>query len=342
MRWLFPMLGLLVWAGHSYILYAYAGLNTNYAFTDSVVSTGILSLAIWGLLLLVNAYPARIGALLYALVLATLISALCTFTERQLLRLLFNENDDVYQHWLSDSLLVRYLINWFIAGWTATYAAIDKKAAFFESKFKQHSDASNLLREAELYKLRQQLQPHFLFNSLNSISALTMTEPGKAQEMIGKLSDFLRSSVKREAQDQIAIDEEIAYIEAYLSIESVRFGHRLKIIFSKDYKGDVRIPPFLLQPVLENAIKFGLYGKTGNVEITIDITLQSSMLIITITNPYDPQMQMPKGTGFGLEGIRRRLFLLFARNDLLETLPETELFTTVLKIPQLHVQNDID
>jgi LytS/YehU family sensor histidine kinase len=93
--------------------------------------------------------------------------------------------------------------------------------------------------------------------------------------------------------------------------------------------------------VLENAIKFGLYGKTGQVKITMNIRLQEGMLYITTTNPYDPQMQMPRGTGFGLEGIRRRLYLLFARADLLETSQENEIFTTVLKIPQ-YVQSDTD
>jgi hypothetical protein len=92
---------------------------------------------------------------------------------------------------------------------------------------------SVLLKEAELFKLRQQLQPHFLYNSLNSISALIMISPEKAQEMIGKLSDFLRSSVKREAEDKIPVSEELNYIQSYLAIESIRFGDACRSTFKK-------------------------------------------------------------------------------------------------------------
>jgi two-component system, LytTR family, sensor kinase len=173
-----------------------------------------------------------------------------------------------------------------------------------------------------------------LYNSLNSISALTMIAPEKAQDMIGKLSDFLRSSVRREGQEKISIVEELGYIEAYLSIESVRFGNRLRVEFEKEYTDDAQIPPFLLQPLLENAIKFGLYGKTGNVTIRVHIALQEDMLHVKITNPFDHDSQPPRGTGFGLEGIRRRLYLLFARTDLLETHKADNTFITTLKIPQ--------
>jgi two-component system LytT family sensor kinase len=111
----------------------------------------------------------------------------------------------------------------------------------------------------------------------------------------------------------------------------------LQVEYKKEYTDDAEIPPFLLQPLLENAIKFGLYGKTGTVTITMHIQLQSPMLVISISNPYDASMQASGGTGFGLESIRRRLYLLYARADLLETQKDNEIFTTILKIPQSHV-----
>jgi len=169
-----------------------------------------------------------------------------------------------------------------------------------------------------------------------------MIAPDKAQEMIGKLSDFLRSSVKREAEDTLPVAEELVYMQSYLDIESVRFGDRLQVHFEKEYTDDATIPPFLLQPILENAIKFGLYGKTGEVCIVVHFVLEGSFLVITITNPYDANTQPPKGTGFGLEGIRRRLYLLYARADLLETTKDGQYFTTILKIPQQHVQSHTD
>ncbi len=164
-----------------------------------------------------------------------------------------------------------------------------------------------------------------------------MIDPAKAQDMIGKLSDFLRSSVKRDGQEKIPLPEELQYIEAYLAIEAVRFGDRLKVEFDKQVQNDAEIPPFLLQPVLENAIKFGLYGRLGQVVITVNIKQEEGMLYIVVTNPYDKENQPQHGTGFGLEGIKRRLYLLYARTDLLTLNNNENDFITTLKIPQNNV-----
>lgn len=341
-RWILPAAGLLAFGIYIYILHTTAALSWTMALEDGALSLGIASLALWCVMLIVNSYPTRVGVTLYAIVIASAISFLTTYISIKSLNFLFDKDDADYHRFLHGTNTIRYIITWLIFTWGGTYAALRKKTRELESKFKQQSDASTLLREAELYKLRQQLQPHFLYNSLNSISALTMIEPSKAQDMIGKLSDFLRSSIKREAQDMVPINEELLYIESYLSIESVRFGNRLKIEFEKDYVDDSKMPPFLLQPLLENAIKFGLYGKTGDVIIRIRIGLADSMLKVIITNPYDDDSQMPRGTGFGLEGIRRRLYLLYARTDLLETIKEENQFTTILKIPQPNVQGNIN
>jgi two-component system LytT family sensor kinase len=341
-RWILPAAGLLAFAAYVYILHTAGGFNWSLSLKDGAVSLGLSSLALWCVMLIINAYPTRVGITLYAIAIASAISLLTAYASIHLQQLLFDKKDMAYHRFMHDTSVIRYVLTWLIFTWGGTYAALRKKTRELETKFKQQTDASTLLREAELYKLRQQLQPHFLYNSLNSISALTMIEPAKAQEMIGKLSDFLRSSIKREAQDMIPINEELLYIESYLSIESVRFGNRLQIVFEKDYVDDSKMPPFLLQPILENAIKFGLYGKTGEVTIRIQIGLIDSMLSIRVTNPFDNDSQAPRGTGFGLEGIRRRLYLLYARTDLLETLKEEDQFTTILKIPQQHVQGNTD
>ncbi len=337
MRLILPLFVGVALALHIYLLYYYTGLTWDNALTDSLVSISIMALGIWGIVLIVKAYPTRVGSGLYALFIGTFFALLISYIQWQVLRLSIGKDDALYLQWFTNTMPARYIINWMFCGWIATSVALNKQLETTEHSFKQQTDATTLLKEAELYKLRQQLQPHFLYNSLNSISALTMIEPGKAQEMIAKLSDFLRSSVKREAQDLIPIKEELSYIEAYLSIEAIRFGDRLKIEFDKAYTDDAQIPPFLLQPVLENAIKFGLYGTRGQVTIKMQIYLQDAMLTISITNPYDKDSDMPRGTGFGLEGIRRRLYLLYARTDLLDTSKNDNIFTTTLKIPQAHV-----
>jgi two-component system LytT family sensor kinase len=333
----FIAISLFYWVVQLGILHGLQGFSWGITLYDSTVTILLLALAAWAIILLVRAYPTSVFIILYTLFISTIFTVIATMVGVQLLRGTFLKTDPDYVAWLQHTIFIRMFIIWLINGRLAMYTALTKKTTTLEHKFLLQADAATLLREAELFKLRQQLQPHFLYNSLNSISALIMIEPDKAQEMIGRLSDFLRSSVKREAQDKITINEELEYIQSYLDIESVRFGDRLQIVFEKSYTDDATIPPFLLQPILENAIKFGLYGKIGDVVITIQIALQPSYLSVVVTNPYDSKTQPPGGTGFGLEGVRRRLYLLFARMDLLETEGNEELFTTILKIPQVYV-----
>ena len=91
----------------------------------------------------------------------------------------------------------------------------------------------------------------------------------------------------------------------------------------------------LLQPLVENAIKFGLYDTTEKVTVSIRGEIDGNNLVVMVQNPYDPQTSRTKGTGFGLRGVQRRLYLLFARNDLMETHQNDNIFTTIIKIPQV-------
>ncbi len=198
------------------------------------------------------------------------------------------------------------------------------------------SDAEKLAREAELFKLRQQLQPHFLFNSLNSINALIGTRPEEARKMVQQLSDFLRGTIKKEETQWVTLKEELQYLQLYLDIEKVRFGNRLTTESHIDENTlPYKLPALLLQPIVENAIKFGLYDTTGETTIRVYATMEDNNLIIKVTNPFDPETSSPKqGAGFGLKSIQRRLYLLFARTDLLTTDAKENIFTTIVKIPQ--------
>lgn len=198
------------------------------------------------------------------------------------------------------------------------------------------SEAEKIAKDAELFKLRQQLQPHFLFNSLNSISALTRSQPEKARHMIQQLSDFLRGTLKKDELQWSTLEEELQYLQLYLDIEKVRFGHRLQTeITQTDETLQMRLPSMLLQPIVENAIKFGLYDTIGEVTISITAKKIDRQLEVTVRNPYDEETVHPTGTGFGLTSIQRRLYLLFARYDLLKTSKKNNFFITTVTIPQI-------
>jgi len=337
-RILFLILGSTVFLFQVFVLYAHTGLGVREAILDSSLTTFVLGLLIWSMLLALHAYPTRAGFIIYALILSTAFAALATYLDWIALRgLLGGHSGPEYLTWLSQTIPYRFFICWLIFGWIATHVTFKKRLTEFESQFKKQSSAALQLKEAELFKLRQKFHPHFLYNSLNSISALTQIDPNKAQAMIGSLSAFLRSSVQREGKEDVPLEEELRYMKSYLAIEAIRFGDRLQVHFVDETDGLGFLPPFLLQPVLENAIKFGVYGHRGPITISVRIRKAEDMLHISISNPFDEDLPPLKGTGFGLEGIRRRLYLLHGRTDLLETEKKDGQFITHLKIPQTHV-----
>ncbi len=154
--------------------------------------------------------------------------------------------------------------------------------------------------------------------------------------MVQQLSDFLRGTIKKEETQWVNMMEEIQYLQLYLDIEKVRFGNRLATIIDIDEATQqMKLPALLLQPIVENAIKFGLYDTTGETIIRLETTTQDAELILKVSNPFDPETSSPKkGTGFGLKSVQRRLYLLFARHDLLTTEVKENIFITTVKIPQ--------
>ena len=201
---------------------------------------------------------------------------------------------------------------------------------------------SELLKESELNTLKSQINPHFLFNSLNSISSLTITNPEKAREMVIKLSDFLRYSVSINYTNFTTFEKEIANVKRYLEIEKVRFGDKLNFEFNLD--GPCReqeIPVMLLQPIFENAIKHGVYESTEQVKIVMDCEYKSGYLEISIINDFDPEARPRKGAGMGLKNIKERLRLLYKTDKLIKTAVEGNKFHVVLSLPNIKFNNQI-
>ncbi len=334
--WLLPLYCLAAGGLAAAVLQGLAGFAQHAAAKEGLLFCAMLVIAGSQALWIVLAYPTKVGLAAYAFATGLLTGCLAAWlhglAEGWLIYDVHTQSPCAGGEALS---AIRWLLYPALLLIFSITVALQRRLAETERRYAQQQDAVALLREAELFKLRQQLQPHFLYNSLNAISALVITAPDKAGEMISRLADFLRTAVKQGRAEQTPLAEELDYLRQYLWIEAVRFGDRLRIDWSGgELAAAATIPPFLLQPVMENAIRFAVYGTSGPVTVSVLIEHNEEMLRVTIRNPYDASMEESKGTGFGLEGIRRRFYLIYARHDLLQTAASDGHFTTTLLIPQ--------
>jgi two-component system, LytTR family, sensor kinase len=317
------------------LLVKWFGWSWRVAFVDSFISTLILLLAALLLMNTLRYYTPRRERYLNLLIWCIFLTGIWLVLSRWLIKLMLR-NFDGYEQFINDSIVIRASIGLLLLGCVTLIFVLWYNWEEQQKYEARKRDAEKLAKDAELYKLRQQLQPHFLFNSLNSINALIGIQPEEARKMVQQLSDFLRGTIRKEEQQWVTLQEELQYLQLYLDIEKVRFGNRLSTIIENDENTQqLKLPALLLQPIVENAIKFGLYDTTGDTVIRIHTVKQGNELIITVTNPFDPETSAPrKGTGFGLSSVNRRLSLLFGRTDLLSTATENNIFITRVKIPQ--------
>ena len=331
-----PLAGtvMLVWATmHAWVLRGWFHLPLALSVWDSAISNVLLLIS--GLLseTLLRSIPSS-GKLWYTAGLNVILAFLCLGVTHHALIPLADGNT-AYLEFFDEGAPVRWVIYFLVISNVSSDIVLFHRLHEQEAMHKREATTASIAREAELQKLQLQLQPHFLFNCLNSVNALIQTRPEEARKMVQHLSDFLRLTIRRADEHWISLAEEWNYLQLYLEIEKVRFGHRLKVNTAfHEGSFEWKLPTLLLQPLVENAVKFGLYGTTGNVTISIKAELSGGFLYVYVSNPFDQDMQPPKGSGFGLAGLKRRLYLLFARNDLLETTVEGELFTVMLKIPE--------
>jgi two-component system sensor histidine kinase AlgZ len=211
------------------------------------------------------------------------------------------------------------------AGWVMYFAAgfvlyllsllaHDVLVAFesVQAAARREAESRVLARDAELQMLRTQINPHFLFNSLNSISALTGFDPAAAREMTVDLAQFFRRTLALAERERITLDEEVALCEHFLAIERRRFGAKLntELRIAADASGCL-LPPMTLQPLLENAIKHGIRQVDGGGTIAVDALVRDGWLHIAVVNPVARDAAPASGHGVGLKNIRERLAVLY-------------------------------
>lgn len=194
--------------------------------------------------------------------------------------------------------------------------------------------AQVLARDAELRALKAQVNPHFLFNSLNSISALTTSDAPKAREMCILLGDFLRRTLGLGEKLAIPLEEEMSLIHAYLAVEKIRFGARLRMEenIEKDALG-IEVPPLLLQPLVENAVAHGIANLVEGGWIRLNVARQNGQLFIVVENQFDPEAPARRRNGVGLVNVRQRLETRYGKRASFDVKADGGSFRVTIAIP---------
>jgi len=199
-------------------------------------------------------------------------------------------------------------------------------------------DAAQLeanLARAELDNLRLRLQPHFLFNALNTVSAVMYEDPRRADEVLDRLGELLRASLEQDRIDEVSLAEELGILDAYLAITRARFGDRLIVEVAVPVElQSARVPPLLLQPLVENAVRHGRSERDGHGRIRVSARSDGGRLFLEVWDDGDGSLTGVGGSGLGLEATRERLRLLHGEDAAMAAGPaEDGGFAVTLQLP---------
>jgi sensor histidine kinase YesM len=201
-------------------------------------------------------------------------------------------------------------------------------------KLKQQTEEIMVQKsQAELNLLKSQVQPHFLFNTLNNIYYEAYLESPRTAGLIERLSDIMRYFVDESPKQEVTLGTEIQFLENYIALEKIRIRYSIDIAFTKECDTGLTIPPMLLMTFVENVFKHGIDKTSNNNKITISLLQQNNRLIFTTTNTLSQQPVNNPSTGFGIANLRKRLVLLYADNFDLKVENNGNLFTAYLNIP---------
>jgi two-component system, LytTR family, sensor kinase len=326
---------LVLASANALILWNYYSIEIHLAFTNTYVQYGffaILGLSIWYVVKYNSPETYKWWSLLlFHLIAATVIIIVWTYLVSIAVKIVAPDLNDYMTMSLPSRMLTGYLLYVF-------YVLLFMSIIYyqnFKEKVQRESELKSLIKEAELHALKSQINPHFLFNSLNSISSLTMSDPAKAQEMVINLSALMRYSLKHNQNEKVTFGTELQSNKLYLAIEKVRFGSKLLPIFNVDENCcEANLPNMILQPIYENAIKYGVYEATEPVEIVTTGSCNGNYLEISVENTYDPDVINKKGEGIGLRNIRERLQIVYGGSAIVKITDSKRSFKITLLIPQ--------
>jgi len=278
--------------------------------------------------------PAQLAAILLNHLIAALVAAsLWTFLARVLvgglMRYFLNLGPRLHQQLLGlfESGVMLYMLS--VALHYVMYSIQSQR----ESESREQ-EARMLAREAELRALKAQINPHFLFNSLNSISALATSDGKRAREMCIRLSEFLRSTLNLGEKENITLQDEFGLAAAYLGVEQIRFGSKLKVEQDVNvHCANCTVPPLVLQPLVENAVKHGIAGLLEGGTIRLHAECVDHYLRLRVENEFDPEAPPSRKSGIGLANVRNRLQARFQEQARLDTTSKGNRWTSEVILP---------
>jgi len=331
----------LVWIfialGQSLLFYYAFGSFIEISLVDSLVSLVIYSgigLSLWFPFKYFNSGEIRTTSLISNLVASGALSiTLWVLITKFIMTTVLPEQNNYQAYWAA-TFPYRVGSGVFIYGLIILSYYLFESLSNLSEKNAKEAKLESLVKETELKMLRSQINPHFLFNSLNSVSSLTITDPEKARDMVVKLSEFMRYALSRKDELPVTLQNELENLRLYLDIEQVRFGDKLT---TEEYIEanclDFKIPVMLLQPLYENAVKHGVYESTESVKIITRAKIIDGFLEIIISNNYDTTPSLRRGTGTGLLNVTRRLELFYGNKATIKTTKENGIYTVTLYLP---------
>ncbi len=313
----------------------------DFSYTISITE-GFLGSILFGLLGLIIWYPTRyipfrketpFYSVITHLVAGLIIILIWLLVTVGLLSAIFG-SDEAYLEYLSGSLFGRGMVGAMIYLVLVLIYYLISYARTLQERAQNEEKLRSLVKESELNMLKSQINPHFLFNSLNSISSLIMSNPDEAHEMIIRLSDFLRYSLKHRENEFVTLEEEMGRMNDYLLIEKIRFGDKLEYNLSNsEICKHHLVPTMIMQPLMENAIKHGVYESLEPVKVEFKCELSDTYLKLELKNDYDPDLPSNTGTGVGLQNVSERIRLAYDGKGRIVKSNANGVFTVTLYIP---------
>ncbi len=325
-------------AGQSLLFYFVYNIPLALALADGFISMallGIIGLFIWFPLTVLRS-PGKVDVAVFInfIVIGALIVYIWIASTRLIVGSFFPDKNDYGDLW-NNTISYRIAAGVLLYGVIILTYFLLHSAVRLAEKASRQAQLEAMVKESELKLLRTQLNPHFLFNSLNSISSLTVSDPSKAREMIVKLSEFMRYSLSRKNEQPVTLKQELENARLYLNIEKIRFSERL--VFSEEIPEkcmNAQLPAMLLQPLFENAIKHGVYESTGCILIKTTAFYEKGNIVLSVFNTLDSGViSGRKGTGTGLSNVEKRMELFYGKESWVKVRQTEESFTVTLTFP---------